>query len=334
MSEPTSSASSDAADPIERVGADIFEAADHPLADAGGAVVAMREGELDNPLTVEAAKEPVPEPEPVEPPEPAVPPEPVHTLTGDFRVHEGFHSRYLPVDHTVIVYLPPGYHGEPARRYPVLYLQDGQNLFDEATAFGEEWRVDETAEALIRAGQIEPLIIVGIYNTGEHRIEEYTPTRDRVRDAGGKANLYGRMLVEELKPFIDREYRTLADPANTAIGGSSLGGLVSLFLALQYSGKFWKLAILSPSVWWDRQYIVRRVRALAHKPPSRIWLSAGTAEGHGVVAGARRVRDELVRKGWVLGDDLVYLEVDGAGHDERAWADVVEPILRFLFPPK
>ena len=151
-----------------------------------------------------------------------------HTLTGDIRHHEKFRSQFLPTAHDVIVYLPPGYDSDKRTRYPVLYMQDGQNLFDDATAFSQEWRLDETAQALITDGVIEPLIIVGIYNAGAHRMDEYTPTRDRRRRAGGKASHYGRMLVEELKPFIDREYRTLPGAASTGVGGSSLGGLVSL----------------------------------------------------------------------------------------------------------
>src|SRR6478672_12725552 len=145
-----------------------------------------------------------------------------HTLTGDVRTHERFHSRYLEHDRTIIVYLPPGYEPRSADRYPVLYLHDGQNVFDRATSIGEEWHVDEVAQALITAGELEPLIVVGIYNTGVHRIDEYTPTPSA--DGGGRAEDYGRMLVEELKPFIDSTYKTLPSAASTALGGSSLGG--------------------------------------------------------------------------------------------------------------
>ncbi len=255
-----------------------------------------------------------------------------HTLTGTFRLHEKVRSRFLESEHDVIVYLPPGYDEDVDRRYPVLYMQDGQNLFDEATAFSGEWRLDEAAEGMIAGGLVTPLIIVGVYNAGAYRIDEYTPTRDSAKRAGGNADKYGRMLVEEFKPFIDSEYRTLTDAANTGIGGSSLGGLVSLYLALKYSGTFWNVAVLSPSVWWDNRFIVRRVRALGAAPPLRVWLSTGTAEGDGVVAGARRVRDALVAKGWTVGDSLHYQEIEGAGHTESAWADVAPAMLHFLFP--
>src|SRR5678815_2071439 len=121
-----------------------------------------------------------------------------HTLTGDIRVHKKFHSQFLTSDRDVLVYLPPNYESAKRSRYPVIYFHDGQNLFDGATAYiaGKEWRVDETAQALIAAGKIEPLIIVGVYNTGTERINEYTPVADSKYKQGGKADSYGRMLVE------------------------------------------------------------------------------------------------------------------------------------------
>jgi predicted alpha/beta superfamily hydrolase len=256
-----------------------------------------------------------------------------HTLTGDVRTHESFHSRYLEHDRTVIVYVPPGYDPKQATRYPVLYLHDGQNVFDEATSFGDEWHVDETAQALIVAGKIEPLIVVGVYNTGEHRLDEYTPTARADKGGGGHADDYGRMLVEELKPFIDGEYNTLPGAANTAMGGSSLGGLLTMHLGIRYPSAFGKLAVLSPSVWWDDRVILKEVEALTRKTPQRIWLDAGTAEGDEVIADARRLRELLIAKGWVLGEDLSYVEAAGAAHNEKSWGDRVGSVLEFLFPP-
>ena len=264
------------------------------------------------------------------PPPPAAPP--VHTLTGDFRTHENFHSQHLEWDHTVLVLLPPGYDQDPNRRYPVLYLHDGQNVFDRATSVGEEWGVDETALGLITAGAIEPLIVVGIYNTGEHRIDEYTPTADAEKKHGGKADQYGRMLIEEIKPFIDREYRTRPDPASTGLGGSSLGGLLTLHLGIRHPQVFGKIAALSASVWWDKKVILREVGELPGKLPLKIWLDAGTQEGAEVIADSRALRDALVAKGWVVGQDLVYIEAEGAQHNEASWGSRVDSVLRFLFP--
>jgi predicted alpha/beta superfamily hydrolase len=253
-----------------------------------------------------------------------------HTLTGDVRTHEGFHSRYLEHDRTIIVYLPPGYDAQTADRYPVLYLHDGQNVFDRATSIGEEWHVDEAAQTLILAGEIQPLIVVGIYNTGVHRINEYTPTRGA--EGGGHAGDYGRMLVEELKPFVDATYKTLPSAASTAIGGSSLGGLLTMHLGLRYPTAFGRLAVMSPSVWWDDREILREVEALPAKLPMRIWLDAGTAEGEQVIADARALRDALVAKGWVVGEDLAYLEAQGGEHNEQSWAARIDAVLKFLFP--
>lgn len=263
-----------------------------------------------------------------------------HTLTGEFRTHKNFHSKFLPSDRDVLVYLPPGYNTNKKQRYPVFYMHDGQNLFDGATSFikGAEWQVDETAQALIKARAIAPVIIVGIYNTGKDRIDEYTPTRDTSHEMGGKADLYGQMLVEELKPFIDSEYRTLPDAKNTGLGGSSLGGLVSLHLALKYPQTFGRVAVVSPSVWWDNKEILREVEAVTAAPPLRIWLDIGTKEGGNkksdeeTATNARLLRDALLGKGWKQGVNLKYFEAEGAEHNERAWAQRVGPMLRFLFP--
>ncbi len=255
-----------------------------------------------------------------------------HTLTGDVRYHEGFHSDYLEHDRTVAVYLPPGYDAESVTRYPVLYLHDGQNVFDRATSIGEEWHVDENAEALIRSDAMEPIIIVAIYNTGEHRINEYAPTERPDKGGGGKADDYAKMLVMELKPFIDRNYNTLPGAQNTAMGGSSLGGLLTMYLGLRFPTVFSRLAVLSPSVWWDDRMILGEVAALPNKLPLRIWLDAGTSEGPEVIEDARALRDALVSKGWVIGEDLAYLEAEGGSHDERSWAARVTDVLEYLFP--
>ena len=262
----------------------------------------------------------------------AAAPEKPHTLSGDFKTHEAFHSQFLEWDHTLIVFRPPGYDADQARRYPVLYLHDGQNVFDQATSVGQEWRVDETAMGLIAGGAVEPLIIVGIYNTGEHRVEEYTPTPDLEKKQGGKADLYGRMLIEEIKPFIDREYRTRPDAGSTGLGGSSLGGLLTIHLGIRHPGVFTRLAALSPSVWWDNKIIVREVNELPTKLPLKIWLDAGTGEGEKVVNDARELRDALLTKGWTEGQDLSYMEAAGAQHNEASWAGRVDSVLKYLFP--
>ena len=273
----------------------------------------------------------------------------MHLPDFQLRRHEQFHSEFLAHDRDVLVWLPPGYQdggsartfipevqdegSDVNRRYPVLYMHDGQNLFEPETAFqkGEHWRVGETATELIEAGRIEPLIIVGIYNTGESRLDEYTPTDD-VRLGGGHAAHYGRMIIEELKPLIDLTYRTKRDAANTGVAGSSLGGLVSLHLGLTHPAVFSKIAALSPSVWWDRKAILKTVRQSRSKPKLRLWVDMGTAEGRRGLDDARLLKAALVGLGFSDGVDLHYAEYEGATHSEQAWSERVGPMLEWLFP--
>jgi predicted alpha/beta superfamily hydrolase len=249
--------------------------------------------------------------------------------TSELRRHDAFASAYLD-SRDIVVWLPAEYDGNA--RYPVLYMHDGQNLFDPDTAFlkGQHWRVGETTQELIAKGRIEPLIIVGINNSGPRRVHEYTPTRDP-RLGGGRAADYGRMIVEELKPYIDETYRTRPDAASTAIAGSSLGGLVTLYLGLTYPRVFSRLAVLSPSVWWDRRVILKQVRQTRPKPPLRIWVDMGTAEGRRGLEDARLLKAALVGAGWEIGRDLHYAEYEGATHSEEAWAARFGLVLEWLF---
>jgi predicted alpha/beta superfamily hydrolase len=249
------------------------------------------------------------------------------------RLHAGFRSRFLSAHRDLVVYLPEGYEENSQRRYPVLYLHDGQNLFNPETAYvpGRIWNVHQTADRLIAEKTIEPLIVAGVANTGPDRIHEYTPARDP-KMGGGLAHLYGRMLVEELRPFLDREYRTLHGPEHTGLGGSSLGGLVTLYLGLRYSHVFGRLAVLSPSVWWRQRWILNYVNRVRPEPRPRIWLDMGTAEGQKALHDADLLYEALRHRGWRDGVDLLYARVPGGTHDEAAWAQRVEPFLKFLFP--
>ena len=175
-------------------------------------------------------------------------------INEQIKFHENFGSTFLDVPRNISVWLPPNYEENAERRFPVLYMHDGQNLVNPADAFGGVvWGVDETAQNLIFSNEIELLIIVGIYNSGEKRIDEYTPVPSeggKMKGRGGKADQYGRMLIEELKPFIDRQYRTKPEREFTGLGGSSLGGLVSFHLGLKRPDVFSRLAVISPAVWW------------------------------------------------------------------------------------
>ena len=247
--------------------------------------------------------------------------------------HEQFRSRFLRNQRDFIVYLPPGYHEQPQRRFPVLYMHDGQNLFDGATSFvpGMDWHVGHSADDFILTHAVQPIIIVGIYNVGKVRIHEYTPTK-APRLGGGRADRYAKFLIQEVMPFVQRQYRALPDPHVTGMAGSSLGGLLSLYLGLKHPQIFGRLAALSPSVWWNQRVIYRFAAAAPVEPRPRIWLDIGTSEGPRIVQDVEQFRDILIQKGWQLGKDLSYQRIEGAEHNEAAWAQRVGPFLQFLYP--
>lgn len=267
----------------------------------------------------------------------------VSTVTGDVRAHHRVHSPQLRNARTVLVYLPPGYDDHPDQRYPVLYLHDGQNVFDARTAFGGvEWEADETADKLIRCGAIEPIIIVAIYNN-EQRIDEYTPFRD-AEHGGGRADAYLAFLIETLKPMIDRTYRTRGGPEDTAIGGASLGGLVSLYGLLRDPDVFGRAIVMSPSLQWADQRMLAYVQeAKVDAARVRLWLDVGGEEG--LMLKQRRFAvplselsaplvAALKELGLVEGVHLAYRVVPGAQHHERDWAARFDQPLLFHFGRK
>jgi predicted alpha/beta superfamily hydrolase len=245
-----------------------------------------------------------------------------------------FYSTILGNERRLIVYLPPGYGAHVNRRYPVLYMQDGQNLFDGTTSYvpGQHWHLNETADNLIREGAIEPVIIVGVYHAGERRIDEFTPTVDPRFKVGGRADLYGRMLVEELKPYIDGAYRTKSGRRHTGIGGSSLGGLVSLYLGLGRHGDiFGRVLAMSPSLWWDKCWLLRHLGELTRGPKPDVWIDAGTAEGANTECNAENLANALVGRGLTRDVEVKFMRADGARHSEQDWAHRVHHGLRFTF---
>ncbi len=196
---------------------------------------------------------------------------------------------------------------------------------------GHYWHLGEMADMLIAEGRVQPLIIVGVYHTGPGRLLEYTPVKDP-RLGGGRGKAYGRLLVEELKPFIDAHYRTQPEREHTGLGGSSLGGLSTMYLGLRHAEVFGLLAVLSPSVWWGQRAILRFVPKAKPRPDTRIWLDMGTAESRNGLADARKLRNALVKAGWREDVDLAYSEPAGATHSEDAWASRVGDVLQFLYP--
>jgi len=266
----------------------------------------------------------------------------VHTWSGDVRHLGRIESWWLGNARDVWVYLPPGYDRDAQRRYPVVYFHDGQNVFDAMTAFaGVEWGADETVERLVALGAMRPVIAVAVANTSE-RAQEYSHVRDPERGGGGCADLYVKFLAKELKPRIDSEFRTLTGLAHTALVGSSLGGLVSLYGGLAAWEKFGLVGAMSPALeWGDRDIEHRYEHAPTAQLPLKLWVDMGTHEDGAANADAsanvlelRRFRELLVRRGYVEGVSLATMEVDGALHDEAAWAARLPNVLRFLFPPE
>jgi len=244
-----------------------------------------------------------------------------------------FTSAILGNTREVTVYLPPGYDDKTDQRYPVLYMQDGQNLFDAHRAFvpGNHWSLQEAADKAIGERTASPMIIVGIDHAGPARIDEYTPEKDAKHSGGGRAGEYARMLIEELKPMIDERFRTLPDAQNTAVGGSSLGGLVSLYLAFTFPTVFGRAAVMSPSVWWSGRTILGYADTYDDAPP-RLWLDIGGREGLEALRDVRELRDRVQKKGW-SDETFRYYEDRRGDHSERAWARRARQALEFLFPP-
>jgi len=248
------------------------------------------------------------------------------------RIH-GFESKILGNRREITIYLPAGYDDRDDRRYPVLYMQDGQNLFDAERAYipGQHWQLKEAADAAIGERTAAPMIIVAADHAGIGRMDEYTPVRDAKHKGGGRAAEYARMLIEELKPLIDSRYRTLTDADDTGIAGSSLGGLVALYVGLSRRDAFGRIAAMSPSIWWGDRAILRTVEEF-RGPAPRIWSDIGGREGMEALNDARALRDRIAAKGWGE-DSFRFYEDRRADHSERAWARRVKTVLEFLFPP-
>lgn len=260
------------------------------------------------------------------------------SATGDLRIHE-FKSRIFRNTRFIRVWLPPGYDeaSGQGRGYPVLYLNDGQNLFESATSFtGVEWQVDETADRLIREGVIAPMIVVGIDNAGKDRFREYVPHRSlqpmMLRVQGRR---YPDFLIKEVMPFVARNYCVATGPDNTGLGGSSLGALIALYTALTRPGVIGRLLLESPSLWASNRQLVGECRA-GKDWPNRIFLATGTAEAgradrnQSVVDDVRELAGILGRAGLSETGLRIVIE-DGASHHESAWARRFPEALAFLF---
>lgn len=246
-------------------------------------------------------------------------------IVGKVEYHKEFASSILNNKRDIIVWLPIGYNPQknPNKKYPVLYMHDGQNIMDPKTAYvGKDWRVDETVMKLIRQKKIKEIIVVGIYNTPD-RLDEYSWTE--------KGQNYLKFIVTELKPFIDSNYKTLSDKDNTAVMGSSMGGLISFYAAWHYPDIFSMAACMSSSFYYNNDKSLKLVQSYRGKKKQvKFYIDHGE---DGLIRG-QKMFCLLSQKGYVLGQDIDYFYAPGAEHNEKEWAARLERPLLFFFKHK
>lgn len=257
---------------------------------------------------------------------------PGHTVVGKVLVAKNVRSPQLGNRRDLLVYLPPSY-DTSERRYPVLYMHDGQNLFDNYTSYVGEWHVDATLEALAEEG-IEA-IVVGIPNAGVERLHEYSPFPDP-EHGGGKGEAYLAFITETIKPRIDRDFRTLPAREHTYVMGSSMGGLISLYALFRHPEVFGAAGVVSPSFWFGNHGIFDYVEGFA-KVPGRVYMDVGFKEvtlsevsSRRYLADVRRMHRLLQHKGLRPGPDYLYVEDRQGKHNESDWARRLPDALRFL----
>ena len=229
-------------------------------------------------------------------------------------------------DRVVRIYLPPSY-STSEKRYPVLYMHDGQNLFDAATAFAGEWNVDESLDALAKSDHLE-VIVVGIDNGQEKRMNELSPWPHR-RYGTAEGKQYLGFLVDTVKPYVDQRYRTLSDRDNTAIMGSSMGGLMSHYAIHQYPALFSKAGIFSPSYWYSKD-VYKHTRDNAVPATARLYVMVGSKEGKEAADKMQKMATQL-RKQQHPEANLHIEVVQGGEHNEAFWRKEFPKAMRWLF---
>jgi predicted alpha/beta superfamily hydrolase len=245
---------------------------------------------------------------------------------GKLTIIPAFASPQLNNSRSLRIFLPASYNENTAKRYPVLYMHDGQNLFDAKTAaYGVEWGIDETVNRLVATGVMDEIIVVGIDNTPD-RIPEYTPCCDP-KYGGGKLDAYQSFIVDTLKPYVDRTLRTLPDKEHTAIMGSSLGGIASVLIAHRKPEIFSKAGGVSSSFWWDNKVLVNKLPA---RVPVKFYLDAGTSNDG--LEETKLMREAMLKQGYRDGVDLFYYADAGGSHNEKSWAARVDKPLTWFFP--
>lgn len=234
-------------------------------------------------------------------------------------------SPQLENERDIDIFLPLSY-PQTRRRYPVIYMQDGQNLADPHRAFAGTWRLEECLTDLARRGL--ETIVVGVPNMGAERLREYSPFAD-ARLGGGSGDAYLAFVERTLKPIVDKRVRTRPEREATGIFGSSMGGLISLYSFFRAPETFGFAGAMSPSLWFGGRALVSYIEK-GGRPMGRLYIDAGTEEGAGTVRDAKELSRVLERKGYVHGETLLFSEVLGGRHEEAHWAERLGPALEFL----
>ncbi|HMR89374.1 MAG TPA: alpha/beta hydrolase-fold protein [Saprospiraceae bacterium] len=242
---------------------------------------------------------------------------------------EAFNMPQLNRKRKIWLYLPKDYQNSQ-KKFPVLYMHDGQNLFDKTTSFSGEWRVDESLDSMILAGDYG-CIVVGIDNGGANRLNEYSPWVN-TQYGGGQGDEYVEFIVETLKPYIDQNYRTLSDADNTGIMGSSMGGLISMYAGIKYPEVFGRVGAFSSSFWFsDQSY--KQVEGTGVSPNSYFYLIAGSQEGGDQVEDMNEMVGTLKSKG--AEDINVFSQAHADGkHSEWYWEREFPKAYKWLFEKK
>jgi len=239
---------------------------------------------------------------------------------------ENFKIPQLNTTRRIWLYLPPNYKNSN-ENYPVLYMHDGQNLFDDATSFSGEWQVDETLNKLYKEKGLK-LMVVGIDNGGEKRLDEYSPWKNH-KYGGGEGDKYVDFIVKTLKSYIDRNYRTKTEKETTAIMGSSMGGLISFYATLKYPKVFGKSGVFSPSFWFSKESF-EFAKTNGNLKETKMYFLVGTKEGETMVADTNQMIKTLQTNGFCK-ENLKNKIVEGAKHNEQFWKTEFEEAIVWLF---
>ncbi|MBN2780793.1 MAG: alpha/beta hydrolase [Candidatus Marinimicrobia bacterium] len=255
-------------------------------------------------------------------------------IAGNMEIIEAFPIPQLDRTRRIWIWLPPGYESDSAS-YPVLYLHDGQNCFSTETAFGDEWHVDETLFRMMERNKMGKIIVVAVDNGEDRRMNEYAPFPFHYagREIEAEGALYGSFIAETLKPYIDEHYRTQPGRLNTGIMGSSMGGLISLYIGLEHQQIFSKVGALSSSFGLNNKELIAFIKEKGKEHPMRIWMDIGSEESAAEEMEPHQlaVYRALTEAGWKADREVVFKRIPGAKHDENSWSKRFHKVIKYLY---